>query len=76
MPEYLFKKVAGQACNFIKKGTLAQVFPVNFEKFLRIPFLTEHLCWLLLLFFVKLQRKFAISEIIHRLSAIIIICAE
>ena len=37
-----------QACNFIKKETLAQVFSVNFEKFLRIPFLTERLRWLLL----------------------------
>ena len=27
------------ACNFIKKETLAQVFPVNFAKFLRTPFL-------------------------------------
>ena len=27
------------ACSFIKKKTLAQVFPVNFAKFLRIPFL-------------------------------------
>ena len=27
-----------EACNFIKKETLAQVFPVNFVKFLRTPF--------------------------------------
>ena len=35
-------KVAGlrpKACNFIKKETPAQVFFVNFEKFLRTPFL-------------------------------------
>ena len=32
-----FNKVAGQACNFIKKDTLAQVFFVNFVKFLRTP---------------------------------------
>ena len=31
-----FNKVAA---NFIKKETLAQVFPVNFVKFLRTPFL-------------------------------------
>ena len=37
-----------EASNFIKKETLAQVFPVNFVKFLRTPFLTEHLWWLLL----------------------------
>ena len=33
-----FNKVAGLACNFIKIETLAQVFPVNFAKFLRTPF--------------------------------------
>ena len=27
------------ACNFIKKETLVQVFPLNFVKFLRTPFL-------------------------------------
>ena len=31
-----FNKVAGQACNFIKKESLAP--PVNFAKFLRTPF--------------------------------------
>ena len=46
-----FNKVTGlrpEACNFIKKETLVQVFPVEFAKFLRTPFLTEHLRWLLL----------------------------
>ena len=28
-----------EACNFIEKETLALVFPVNFVKFLRTPFL-------------------------------------
>ena len=37
-----------QACNFIKKETLAQVFSHEFCKISRIPFLKEHLCWLLL----------------------------
>ena len=37
-----------KACNFIKKETLTQVFPVNFAKFVRTPFFTEHLRWLLL----------------------------
>ena len=40
-----FNKVAG---NFIEKGTLTQEFSLNFEKFLRTTFLTEHLRWLLL----------------------------
>ena len=34
--------------DFIKKETLTQVFSCNFVKFLRTPFLTEHLRWLLL----------------------------
>ena len=33
------KNVLPLACNFIKKETLAQVFSVNFVKFLRTPFL-------------------------------------
>ena len=45
----LLKSHFGKACNFIKKEILAQCFPVNFAKFLRTPFLTEHL-WCLLLF--------------------------
>ena len=35
--------------NFIKKETLAREFSVNFAKFLRAPFLKEHLRWLLLM---------------------------
>ena len=34
-----------EACNFIKKETLARV---NFAKFLRTPFFIEHVWWLLL----------------------------
>ena len=30
----------------MKKETLAQVFPINFVKFLRTPFLKEYLWWL------------------------------
>ena len=37
-----------QASNFIEKETLAQVFPVNFSKFLGASSSTEHLQWLLL----------------------------
>ena len=33
---------------FIKKETLARVFPVNHVKFLRTTFYIEHLWWLLL----------------------------
>ena len=34
----LQRQAVAQACNFIKKGTLAQVFSVNFAKFVRKPF--------------------------------------
>ena len=35
-------------CNFVKKETLARVFFDNIANFLRTPFFTEHLRWLLL----------------------------
>ena len=47
--ESLFKKVAGpQACNVIEKRVQHKGFPVKFAKFLRAPFFTEGLWWLLL----------------------------
>ena len=49
MLESIFKKAAGlKACNFIKKRLQHRCFPVNFAKFLRIPFVTGHHRWLLL----------------------------
>ena len=46
--EFLFKKIADpQACNFIKKRLQHMCFPVKFAKFLRAPFFTIHLRWLL-----------------------------
>ena len=41
-----FNKVAGLF--LLKKRLLHRCFPVNFAKFLKTPFLTEHLRWLLL----------------------------
>ena len=43
-----FIKLQTKPCNFIKKESRAQMFPVNLVKFLRTTFLTEHLRWLLL----------------------------
>ena len=37
-----------QASNFIKNRLWHRCFPVNFVKFIRAPFLTEHFWWLLL----------------------------
>ena len=44
-----FNKVAGlKPATLLKKRLWHRCFPVNFVKFLRTPFLTEHLWWLLL----------------------------
>ena len=44
-----FNKVAGlRPATLLKKRLWHRRFPVNFGKFLRTPFLTEHLWWLLL----------------------------
>ena len=50
-----FNKVVGlRPPTLLKKRLYHNCFPVHFEKFLRTPFLTEHLRWLLLalLFFL------------------------
>ena len=39
-----------EACNFIKKGTLAQIFSREFWDIFKNTFFTEHLWWLLLNF--------------------------
>ena len=44
-----FNKVVGmRPATLLKKRLWHSCFPVNFTKFLRTPFLTEHLWWLLL----------------------------
>ena len=44
-----FNKVEGlRPAALLKKKLWHRCFPVNFAKFLRTPFLTEHLRWLLL----------------------------
>ena len=40
---FLIKLQAPEACNFIKKETLARVFSSQFCEIFRNPFLTEHL---------------------------------
>ena len=46
VPEPLVNNVAGQTLS--KKRLRYRCFPVDFAKFLRTPFLIEHLRWLLL----------------------------
>ena len=44
-----FNKVAGfRPATLLKKSLWHGCFPLNFAKFLRTPFVTEHLRWLLL----------------------------
>ena len=45
-PEVFCKE--GEACNFIKRKALAQVFSCEFVKFLGTPISIENLWWLLL----------------------------
>ena len=46
---FFFNKVAGlRTATLLKKSLRHRCFPVNFAKFLRTPFFTEHLLWLLL----------------------------
>ena len=45
----LFNKVAGlRTVTLLKKRFWYRCFPANFSKFLKTPFITEHLRWLLL----------------------------
>ena len=58
-----FNKVAVlRPATLFKKRLWHSCFPVNFAKFLRTPFLTGHLRWLLL-YFVELRVKFHTSRI-------------
>ena len=55
---YLGLKSPLQACNFIKKRLQHRCFPVKFAKFLRPPFSTEYLRWLLLYVFISISTNF------------------
>ena len=46
-----FNKVAGRPATLLKKRLWHKYFTVNFAKSLKMPFLTEHLWWLLLYIF-------------------------
>ena len=47
-----FNKVADlMPTSLLKRRLWHRCFPVNFAKFLRTPFLTEHFCWLLLIYY-------------------------
>ena len=49
-----FNKIAGLSLQLYEKRDSDTCFPVNFAKFLRTPFLTEHLWWLLLIIWLAI----------------------
>ena len=50
---FLIKLQGWRPATLLKKRRWHSCFPVNFVKFLRQPFFTEHLCWLLLWMVVR-----------------------
>ena len=60
-----FTKVAGlRPTTLFKKRLWHRCFPVDFAKFLRAPFLTEHLRWLLLKLFGRSSED--ITKVVHQ----------
>ena len=60
-----FNKVAGlRLATLLKKRLWHRCLPVNFATFLRTPFFTEHLRWLLLIFCISLSEIYEISIIL------------
>ena len=56
-----FNKVAGlRPATLLKKRLWHRCFPVNFVKFLRAPFYTEHLRWLLL-YSIKTEYSYSVD---------------
>ena len=63
-----FNKVAGlRSATLLKKRLWHRYFPVNFAKFLKTPFFTEHL-WLLLLYLRQINRHQDIVKIAEIVS--------
>ena len=59
-----FNNVAGfRPATLLKKSLRRRCFPANFAKFLRTPFLTEHLRWLPLFMTLKFISLWSMNEI-------------
>ena len=70
---FLFNKVAGlKPVDLLRKRLWYRSFPVNFVKFLRTPFLVEHLWWILLGPFLGCQSTwcFSLNAIFSRMNII------
>ena len=74
----LQKQSSGGVATILKKRLWHSCFPVNFEKFLRTPFFTEHLWWLLicLLTAVNHSRKNTIGMTINTIGILRKRCTE
>ena len=58
-------KLQTEACTLLKRRLWRTCFPVNFAKFLRTPFLTEHFRWLLLsIRYFKMENHFRFRHLI------------
>ena len=55
-------KLQARPATLLKKRLWHRCFPVNFEKFLRTPFFTEHLRWLLLEITRSKSCKFQLTD--------------
>ena len=63
---FFFNRVfRSQPATFLKKRLWDRCFPVNFVKFLRLSFLTEHLRWLLLHGVLYLHESIKVSFLFH-----------
>ena len=54
--------VSLRPATLLKKRLWHTCFPVNFAKFLRIPFLTEHLWWLPLFVFIRVGQMIMLKN--------------
>ena len=69
----VLKNRCPQTCNFIKKRLQHRCFPVKLGKFLRTPFLTEYLRWLLLILVITVRIKQVLIIVVIIIIIIIII---
>ena len=72
---FFFNKFAGlRSATLLKKKFWHRCFPVNFAKFIRTPFFTEHLWWLLLQAFISKWSRLIIQVIFSRFPLKPILC--
>ena len=65
---FLKKIVGPRPAILLKRRLWHRYFPANFAKFLRTPFLTEHLQWLLLWLVDDIKRRLILELFINRVG--------